>query len=138
MNIFIINIKRYFLKFSVVGVLNTGIHMAIYNMVLFVSISVVASQLIAFCVASVFSYFANSKFTYNKSFERITFFLVMVTFAVKLILNGGLAYTFEYIFLYQEVSFFLPIIPLFITAILLPIQFVIFNMIFKANKEVIV
>ena len=83
-----------FIKFCIIGVLNTIIHLIVYNLTFKIT-NVVIANTIAFIVASVFSYFANTKFTYNKSPEATTFILVMITFAVKLALNAGLAYGFE-------------------------------------------
>lgn len=128
------NIKKYALKFSIIGVLNTVIHMVVYNL-LIGTLTVVLSQIIAFVVASIFSYFANAKVTYNKEAEMRTFSLVVLVFGVRLILNALLAYGFEQALIFIQFEQFIPLIPIMITAVLLPLQFITFNIIFDVHKQ---
>lgn len=124
-----------FIKFCIIGVLNTIIHLIVYNLTLKIT-NVVIANTIAFILASVFSYFANTKFTYNKSPEATTFILVMITFAVKLALNAGLAYGFEQLIIKinYQVDLLIKLIPIFVTIIILPMQFLVFNVIYKGKK----
>lgn len=122
-----------FLKFCLIGVINTAIHMLIYNVFLNISGNVVLSHTIAFVLASLFSYCANAIFTYQEKMEKRTFYLAMLTFVLKLGINALLAMIFEMFFKWLDIDFLIKIIPLFITAILLPLQYLIFNRIFKKS-----
>ncbi len=128
------NIKKYFLKFVIVGGLNTAIHMIVYNIVL-IGFGVVFSNAVAFIIASIFSYYMNVNFTYQQQANSKTFTWAMITFAVKFGLNAILAYVFEQVLITFNFESLNPIIPIFITAVLLPIQFIVFNVIFGVNKE---
>src|SRR5690606_3527195 len=64
--------------------------------------------------------------------KKKTFFLAMLVFVLKLLLNDGLEFGLSYLFekvlnLLQLIKF----IPIFITALILPFQFLVFNKIFK-------
>lgn len=128
------NTQKYFLKFAIVGGLNTVIHLVIYNIALTV-LTIVLSQMIAFILASVFSYFANVKFTYNKKAEVTTFTLAMIIFGFKLGLNALLAFGFQELLIVLLLTNFNSIIPIFITICLLPLQFLLFNVLFGVNKK---
>lgn len=124
-----------FIRFCLIGVVNTIIHLVIYNLLLNEIDKVVLSQIIAFIIASLFSYWANTLFTYREKMRRKTFYLSMLTFIIKLLLNAGLAKAFEMLFIWLKFISLKKIIPLFITAILLPLQFLVFNKIFEKSGE---
>lgn len=125
-----------FIKFAIIGGLNTLIHLAVYNLVLQIDNKIVLANTIAFIVASVFSYFANTKFTYNNNPEKTTFVLAMLTFIVKLGVSDALTYGFHKLILSinWQVKLLTKIIPIFVTIITLPLQFIVFNVIFKNKK----
>ena len=133
MEILISNIKKYALKFSIIGVLNTLIHLAIFAVITQFA-SVVVAQVVAFIIASVFSYFANTRVTYQQEAEVKTFTWVVVVYVVRLGLNALLAYAFEQVLISLSLSQFELLIPIMITAVLLPLQFIAFNVIFGVNK----
>lgn len=128
-------VQSRFIKFCVIGVINTIIHLVIYVLLLRQTDQVVISQIVAFIIASLFSYWANTLFTYQEKMQKRTFYLAMLTFILKLLLNALLAKIFEMLLIQLDLESFKKIIPLFITAILLPLQFLVFNKIFEKSGE---
>ncbi|MFW5848096.1 MAG: GtrA family protein [bacterium] len=126
-------LQRNFIFFVMIGVLNTIIHLLVYN-VFNIIVYATISNTVAFILSSIFSYWANSKFTYNRKMSYYTFNMVAITFLFKLILSNALEFIFRISFLYLLLTHLLPFIPIFITIILTPLQFVIFNKIFFENK----
>ncbi len=126
-------LTRNFIVFCIIGVFNTLIHWGVY--LLIYKQSILLANTIAFVVASLFSYWANAKFTYREKTTSRTFVLSFFTFLVKLGLSDGLAYLFELWFNHMGWTVLLKIIPLFITVILLPMQFLVFNKIFVSKKN---
>jgi putative flippase GtrA len=123
-----------FLKFCIIGVINTFIHLIIYNLVLS-TYSGTISNTIAFIAASIFSYFANTIFTYKKKIMKTTFVLAMLVFLVKLGFSDGLEYLFTLILEKNELPNLIKLNPIFITVILTPLQFLVFNKIFEVQNE---
>jgi len=128
--IFKIIISEKFIRFCIIGIMNTIIHLIIYNILRLEYGGTIATT-IAFIIASLFSYFANSLFTYKAAIKKKTFFLVMAVFILKLLLNDGLEYVLSYLFTRFEHIELIKFNPIFITAIILPLQFLVFNRIFK-------
>lgn len=122
-----------FIKFCIIGILNTIIHLIVYNL-LRIEFGGTISNTIAFIIASIFSYFANSLFTYKTEIRKKTFLLAMLIFTIKLLLSDGLEYLFSYLFTKFNVVSLIKYNPIFITAIILPLQFLIFNRIFRESK----
>jgi len=78
-----------FLRFALVGAVNTGIHWSIFGASVYLGLSQALSNLIAFLCAVTFSFFANSAFTFKASptaKRYIAFTLFM----------GGMAVSFGY------------------------------------------
>lgn len=136
-------IKKFFTKefiiFCIIGVINTLIHLGVYNLYLsFVTntnIQIILSTSLAFIIASIFSYWANATFTYHEKIARKTMFLSFITFIVKFILNALLTYVLTYILKKLSLESLIVIIPIFVTCILLPSQFLVFNVIFKKKNK---
>lgn len=122
-----------FLKFCIVGVINTVIHIIIYN--LLYQYGGTFANTIAFIFASIFSYFANAMFTYKEKVKTRTFILSILVFIVKLIISDLLEYGFTSLFSNTNLDYLIPYNPLFITTILLPLQFLVFNKIFKEKQS---
>lgn len=125
-------LTKSFLIFCVIGVFNTLIHLFFYN-VLNIVIHPTLSNTFAFIAASVFSYFANSRFTYKEKPTSRTFYLSFITFAVKLGLSDGLEWLFRITLEELHLSQYNFLNPIMVTTILLPLQFLVFNKIFT-NK----
>ena len=78
-----------FIKFCIIGVLNTIIHLIVYNLTLKIT-NVVLKYNCLYC-GFVFHILQIPNLHIINP-EATTFILVMITFAVKLALNAGLAY----------------------------------------------
>lgn len=126
-------ISEKFIRFCLIGVINTIIHLIIYNLLRGKYGGTIATT-IAFVVASVFSYFANSLYTYKTEIKKKTFFLAMIVFTAKLLLNDALEFGFSYLFTEIGLIELIKLNPIFITAIILPLQFLFFNRIFKESS----
>lgn len=125
-----------FIKFCIIGVINTVIHLLVYNTFkTFVIDNGTIANTLAFITASIFSYWANTKFTYKEHINKNTFILSMITFLIKLLMSNGLEWLFRYIFTSSSLEKLIPLIPIFITAILTPLQFFVFNKIFDGKDE---
>ncbi|MGD9887579.1 MAG: GtrA family protein [Bacilli bacterium] len=125
-------LTRNFIVFCIIGGINTLIHWGVYLLIFHYSILI--ANTIAFVIASFFSYWANATFTYREKTTSKTFFLSLLTFLAKLGLSDGLAYVFELWFKAMDWPILLKVIPLFVTVILLPLQFLVFNRIFVNSK----
>jgi putative flippase GtrA len=125
-------LTRSFIVFCIIGVINTLIHWGVYLLLL--QYTILLANTVAFIVASLFSYWANATFTYKDKVRSTTLFLSLLTFLAKLGLSDGLAYLFELWFKANDWTLLIKIIPIFITVILLPMQFLVFNKIFASRK----
>jgi len=125
--------NRSFIIFCIIGIINTLVHLAIYNLLL--NYNIVLANTVAFIIASLFSYWANSTFTYKQKMNRISFVAAMVTFFIKLLLSNGLTLAFEFLFTRLSLTELIKLIPIPITCIILPLQFLVFNRIFKPKEE---
>lgn len=123
-----------FLKFCIIGVINTIIHLVVYNFLLKNHHGTIANS-VAFIVASLFSYFANSIFTYKRKVDRTTFALAMLVFLIKLGISDGLELFFTWIFRANALNHLIKFNPIFITAITTPLQFLVFNKIFEVDDD---
>lgn len=121
--------NRSFLIFCVIGVINTLTHLAVFNQA--IGLGTVLANTVAFIIASLFSYWANATFTYRTEMKFETFFSSMLTFLVKLLLSDALTFGFERLLFHFNREDLIPFIPIPVTAVLLPLQFFVFNYIFK-------
>ncbi len=131
--IFKLFFRRTFIVFCIIGVLNTLVHLSVYNLLM--SLGTLVANTIAFIIASLFSYWANSTFTYKTKMSNNSFIASMITFIVKLGLSDGLTLLFEYIFIRYHYQELIKLIPIPVTIILLPLQFLVFNRIFIPKKK---
>lgn len=71
-------IRKYLVKFGMVGVLNTIIQQLLYLILIFATVPLLVSQTISFLIAFLCSYVLNSKFTYRVplSFKQLISFLM--------------------------------------------------------------
>ncbi|HNZ50003.1 MAG TPA: GtrA family protein [Bacilli bacterium] len=125
-------LTRNFVVFCIIGVINTLIHWGVY--LLLYQKSVLIANTLAFIVASLFSYWANATFTYHEKTTSKTFMLSFLTFLGKLVLSDSFAFLFELWFKTMNWPLLIKLIPFFVTMILLPMQFLVFNRIFKKPR----
>ncbi|MFA7126214.1 MAG: GtrA family protein [Bacilli bacterium] len=130
--------SKAFIVFCIVGVLNTLVHLGAYNAVLAIpgfpqGVLVVIGNTLAFILASLFSYWANATFTYRQKVGKVSFALSVATFIARLVLSDILIWIFNWIIVKEGWDFLLPWAPIPATMILIPLQFLVFNRIFKAN-----
>ena len=128
--------SKAFIIFCIIGVLNTLVHLGVYNAVLLVTwwsqaVMVVIGNTIAFIAASLFSYWANATFTYRQRVEKKSFILSAITFLMRLLLSDALISLFNQIIEEQGWFELLPWAPIPATMILIPLQFLVFNRIFN-------
>ncbi len=136
-------LTKKFLTFGIIGVLNTLIHLLIYNLVYVVeSDSFFAgaffSNTIAFIVASVFSYFANAYFTFKpKNKSTMQFSIVLLVFLTRLLISSSLAALFDFIVVkwigidYLVYPIAESIAPFLASALLIPIAYFALDLVFK-------
>lgn len=74
-----------------VGVLNTGIHWAVFAFLLHEGNNQALSNFVAFCVAVTFSFFVNSKWTFNAEATAIRYVLYVFFIGALAALSGYLA-----------------------------------------------
>ncbi|MCL2521783.1 MAG: GtrA family protein [Erysipelotrichales bacterium] len=138
-------LSREFLTFGIIGVLNTLVHFAIYFAVLYFlpaeRLFIHISEAIAFIIASCFSIYMNSRFTFKVKASRERTTAVFIVLICKFIADQLLTWFFISIILWQfgENSFerFAPIIA---QIILIPLTFLALRFVFlfkpkKLNKE---
>ncbi len=134
-------LTKKFLLFGIIGVVNTGIHMAVY-WVMFNPFAVgpFFSNTVAFIVASIFSYFANALLTFKpKHKSSMQFTAVMAVFLIRLIVSGLLTTGFDFIIQnwigidYAVHNWTTIIAPFFASALLIPIAYFALEFVFKAT-----
>lgn len=125
-------LSRAFIIFCIIGTINTLVHLAVFN--LLIDVNTLFANTVAFIVASVFSYWANATFTYQTTMKHSTFVASMVTFVVKLLLSNALTLGFKWLLIYFDKKSLIKFIPIPVTLIILPLQFLVFNRIFLKKK----
>lgn len=138
--------NKRFLTFCIIGGLAYFIHQGIYLLYtkafdFYDDKNHLISTAIAFSIASIFTYYANAKFTYKTKAEGKTMWQSVLVFVLKFIITEGItlgimaimnaSFEPEQLF-YKIVDIMLPLI---LTCITLILQFFAFNVIFKSNKE---
>lgn len=151
-------LTKKFLSFGIIGVINTGIHLAVYwlcfNPLAFQSITLdlgvldtnlgaFLSNSVAFIVASVFSYFANVIVTFKparKSGKQFSF--VMGVFVLRMIVSSLLTGAFNFIMLRWILqtpnyvhSWMSVIAPFFASALMIPVAYFALEYVFKKTGE---
>lgn len=140
-------LNKKFITFCIIGILAYLIHQSIYLLYtkafnFYDDKNHLLSTAIAFIIASIFTYFANAKFTYNTNTTSSTALKSIVVFILKFLLTEGITLLIMAIMNHNvdSSSLFYKIIdtllPLILTCITLILQFLAFNVIFK-SKEMI-
>ncbi len=147
-------LTKKFVTFGFIGVLNTGINLLVYKLGYYwlglgTALPVMGaffSQSIAFIAASIFSYFANSIFTFKPSKRTYTqFSFVMIVFLIRLLISSTLTAAFSYIIQYwfnvnyDLVPWTFYVAPFLGSALLIPVAYFALEYVFKktdiAKKE---
>ena len=81
-------ISEKFIRFCIIGIINTIIHLIIYN-ALSIEYGGTIATTIAFIVASIF-HILQIPYIHTRQIKKKTFFLAMLVFVLKLLLNDGL------------------------------------------------
>ncbi len=125
-------LSKEFLIFVIIGVCVTGIHILFYgwfNTMMHHALS----NLLAFIIASIFSYLANTFITYKSKVYYSNFIAAVIVYTVKLLLNSILELGFNELFVVLHVgtNYSNILVPIMITAVITPLQFLVFNKMFK-------
>lgn len=150
-------LTKKFLSFGIIGVINTGIHLAVYWLcysvadfqaitlqmgALNTNLGAFLSNTIAFIVASVFSYFANVIITFKpaeKSGKQFSF--VMGVFVARMLVSGLLTWVFDEMMLnwfhadYEAHSWMAIIAPFLASALLIPVAYFALEYVFKKTDK---
>ena len=153
-------LTKSFIIFCIIGVLNTIINSLVMKLVLKIFdmtsdvdisikesgtmyyVSMAVATLLAFVVASIFSYFANAKFTYNaKKRDNRTFLEASLAFVGRFILTYVFTLVIWYLIIlifkvdndpsgwYRTLSNFIA------SVIMIPPFYLFLGLVFKRNKE---
>ena len=125
---------KSFMIFFVIGVLTTLIHLFIYNLAL-EPFDVISANTIAFILSSLFSYSMNARFAFKKEVNNTSFWLSMFAFLIKLLASNGLTFLFDKLANYLALPQLIKLIPIPVTCIIFPIQYIIFHYIFIISKN---
>jgi putative flippase GtrA len=125
-------LSKEFITFAVIGVVITGIHIffyAIFNTITHHALS----NLLAFIIASFFSYISNTFITYKSRLYYANTLIAVLVYTIKLILNSGLEFVFKDLSMALSIplQYSNVLIPVMITAVITPLQFLVFNKMFK-------
>lgn len=123
-----------FLIFFVIGVITTLIHLLIYNLTL-EPFDVIPANTIAFILSSLFSYSMNARFAFKKEINNTSFWLSMFAFLIKLLASNGLTFLFDKLAIFLALPQLIKFIPIPVTCIIFPIQYIIFHHIFIVSKN---
>ena len=84
-----------FIKFSLIGVANTIVHLSIYYLLLWFNVYYLFAYIIAFIFSVLNSYFWNKKFTFPGTTTTIfTFFRLYLSYGITTLLGIGILYFF--------------------------------------------
>jgi len=156
-------LTKKFLSFGIIGVVNTGIHLAVYwlcyNLAGFRTITLTfrlleiggntatnlgafLSNTVAFIVASVFSYFANVVFTFKPTRKSGTqFSFVMGFFVASLLVSNFLTWAFDEMIIhwfradYDNHRWMTVMAPFLASALLIPIAYFALEYVFKKTDK---
>lgn len=118
---------REFARFAIVGLVATGIHYGIYYLLnLFINVNV------AYTIGYVVSWFVNLYLTAYFTFKSTLSFKKGVGFAASHLVNYVLLMLFLNLFFAIGVSE--EIAPLFVFAIVIPINFLLVRFVFKSKR----
>jgi putative flippase GtrA len=118
---------REFVRFAIVGLIATGIHYGIYYLLnLFINVNV------AYTIGYLVSWFVNLYLTAYFTFKSTLSFKKGVGFAASHLVNYVLHMLFLNLFLAFGVSE--EIAPLFVFAIVIPINFLLVRFVFKSKQ----
>lgn len=137
--------NKNFLSFCIIGGIAYLIHQSIYliytkGFKFYDDKYHLISTGIAFIIASIFTYIANARFTYNSKVDSSSALKSCIVFIIKFIITEGLSLGIMAIMnsffnsddiIYKLVDIMLPLI---LTCITLVLQFLAFNVIFNNNK----
>ncbi len=132
-------LTKKFLTFGIVGVMNTVIHLSVYQLFFIVfSAGPFWSNTVAFICASTFSYFMNAIFTFKpKTKSGLQFSVIMTVYFARMMTSNGLNVLFDYIMIhwfsanYELYPSLSAIAPFFASALLIPISFFALDIVFK-------
>ncbi|MBS1477452.1 MAG: GtrA family protein [Acholeplasmatales bacterium] len=138
--------NKSFLTFCIIGGFAYLIHQGIYLLYtkafnFYDDKNHLRSTAIAFAIASLFTYFANAKFTYDTKASNDTAIKSIIVFILKFFITEGLTlgimaimnHNFESTDLFYKIVDIL--LPLILTCITLILQFIAFNIIFKSKNS---
>jgi len=109
-----------FFRFGVIGVLNTIIHGSILSLLVgFLSFNVIASNLMAFIVANVFSFLLNSFFTFKTKATLLLYYRFLLSSLLSLALTLFISYIsfslgFSYLIGFGFIVILVPVFSFFI------------------------
>lgn len=126
-------LSREFLRFVIVGVMNTGVYYAIYfSLLQFSGFHYLISHAVGVLLSMVFSYFLNVYFTYNVKPSWKTFFLFPVTQAVNIIVTVVVLWFLVDVFRFSAI--YAPFMALVLTV---PITFLVTGRVLKQNESAV-
>lgn len=139
-------LTKSFLTFCIIGGLAYLIHQGIYLLYtkafsFYDDKFHLISTAIAFLIASIFTYLANAKFTYNTKAKSDTaiksLFVFVAKFVITECLTLGIMAIMNYNFTPNDVfyKFVDTMLPFILTCITLILQFLAFNIIFKKDRN---
>ena len=71
---FYLNSRPRFVRFIVTGAANTLVHISVFSLLLYLQISVVMANVVAFMCANIFSFFASSYFVFKVNTSSFYFY----------------------------------------------------------------
>lgn len=151
-------LTKKFLTFVIIGVMNTIINTVVYRLVILVSdliaehygvidistaeaggaayyISMGLATLLAFCLASLFSYYANARFTYQqKEKDSKTFLEALIAYVLRFTITYLFTLLIAFIFNLIFKDSYRTIANLCASIIMIPPFFLVLGLIFKRTK----
>lgn len=136
-------LNKQFLTFGIIGVINTLVHVGTLALVyLFLrennSFHVMVANSIAFCVASIFSYFANNKFTFKNDNVSVSKMIqTILVFLGRLIMTNLITLAFVELFKYMKLGSIWTgyVGPIIAMIIMIPLCYLVLEKILKVNKN---
>jgi len=136
-------LTKKFLIFGLIGVINTGIHLLVYNLgYKGLALGPFLSNTMAFITASVFSYFANAILTFKPTHKNtMQFSAVMLVFLARLLTSNLLTWGFDFGIQnwfnvdYTMNPWTINIAPFLASALLIPLAYFALEYVFKATDK---
>ena len=102
---FYLNSRPRFVRFIMAGVVNTFVHISVFTLLIYVQLSVVLANMLAFMCANIFSFFASSYFVFKVNTSSVYFYWRFLSLSIiGVVLSFAISVVCEKLQLHSYIS----------------------------------